>query len=128
VFGIPDYEKRAIKVTRIDLEILLKAKELISIKESWVNNNIRICEASEPYNLYCVLEAASIIVDKKYIHRRAAIQEVRFTIADNYKDRWKVHRLADFNSHPKTTYQDVIDVLDLTINRIRKKLKHSRIN
>ena len=80
VFGIPEYEKRDIKVSNI--------------------------------------------VDGQYIHRRPALQEVRFTIDDNYKDRWKVHRLADFNSHPNTTYTDVVKVLDVTIYRVKQKLEH----
>ena len=124
VFGIPEYEKRDIKVSNIDLSILLKTKELLSMKDSWTRDNLRTCSGNSPYNLYCALEAASNIVDGQYIHRRPALQEVRFTIDDNYKDRWKVHRLADFNSHPNTTYTDVVKVLDVTIYRVKQKLEH----
>jgi len=122
VFGLPDYEKRNIKVSQTDLKILLKAKELLSTEENWLKNSQRACTGNPPFNLYCALKTASNIIDGKYIHRRPALQEVRFTIDDTFNDRWTVHRLADFNNHAYTSYVDVLSVLEITINRVKLKL------
>lgn len=59
----------------------------------------------------------------KYIHRQAALQEIRFVIDDYYKGRWKVHRLADFNSHPDTTFEDINIVIAKAMEKIRGKLR-----
>ena len=125
VFGIPDYEKRNIKVSKTDIDILLRAKELLITKNDWLKDELRTCNGNPPFSLYCALEAASIQIDGKYIHRRPALQEVRFIIDDNFKSRWKDHRLADFNSHPDTTFEDVKMVLDLAINHVKSKLAHN---
>ncbi|MDH5325465.1 MAG: hypothetical protein OEZ68_15230 [Gammaproteobacteria bacterium] len=122
VFGIPSYEKRHVQVSNMDLEILEKAKYILKDKDHWTNDKARTCTGQPPFNLYCVLEKASIDIDGIYIHRRPALQEVRFTIDDKFKERWRVHRLADFNGHPGTTYEDVIGVLDESIGRIKHKL------
>ena len=126
VFGLPGYEKRDIQVTIMDLEILEKAKNLLINTENWSKDELRTCDSNPPYNLYCALEKASIIVDGKYIHRRPALQEVRFTIDDKYKNRWKVHRLADFNKHPITTHNDIINVLNEAIERVKRKLSSEK--
>lgn len=122
VFGVPEYEKRDIDVTQNDLEILLKTRELLVSKNSWVKNSIRECSGSSPYSLYCALEFASKIVDGKYIHRRPALQEVRFAIDDRFNERWKVHRLADFNAHQDTSHADVIKVIEIALERVKDKL------
>jgi len=85
VFGVPDYEKRNIKVSQIDLMILLNTNEQLSTEEDWINNKQRACTGKPPYNLHCALETASKIVDGKYIHRHHALQEVRFSIDDSFK-------------------------------------------
>lgn len=125
VFGKPAYEERDIAVSGVDIEILLQTQSLLSSKQAWSKDGQRKCSGLPPYSLYCALETASKTVDGKYIHRRPALQEVRFTIDDQYKNRWKIHRLADFNSHPDTTYDDVMQVLRLTIEHVQQKIRDS---
>ncbi len=122
VLGHPDYEKQTIRVTAQDLAVLQEAKSLLSNSENWAKDSKRECQGGPPYNLYCALERASIAITGQYIHRRPALQEVRFVIDDRYKDRWQIHRLGDFNGHEKTTHTEVIEVIDTAANRIKFKL------
>ena len=73
-------------------------------------------------SLYCALERASIEVNGVYVHRQAALQEIRFIINDQYKNRWKGHRLADFNAHPGTSFKDIKSVINSAIMVVKNKL------
>ena len=99
VFGLPDYEKRDIQVSQVDLDILNKASQLLSDERTWEKKHPSDCSKTEKLDLFCALEKASIDVIGKYVHRQPALQEVRFAIDDNYKSRWSKHRLIDFNSN-----------------------------
>lgn len=126
VFAIPDYEKRNIEVSQVDLDILVKADEILHDKDSWRKDPARVCGKSRRITLYCALEKASIEVQGSYIHRQAALQEVRFVIDDRYRDRWERHRLTDFNAHPDTTFRDVKSVIKKTIDTVTGKLRKTR--
>jgi hypothetical protein len=75
------------------------------------------------YSLFCALKQASINVNGQYIHRKAALQEVRFVIDDDYRSYWRIHRLSDFNSNPKTRFSDIKRVIAVSINNVKTKLK-----
>ena len=122
VVGLPDYEKRHIAVTPVDLDILLKADTLLQGQSSWSKDGSRFCSDSTTLSLFCALQKASIEVTGKYVHRQPALQEVRFVIDDNYRSRWKVHRLADFNAHPDTRFNDVKTVIAIAIKNVKRKL------
>ncbi len=123
IFGKPDYEKRNIQVTGIDLKILLRANDLLVDEKSWSRKNERECNNQKPYSLYCALEKSSIEIIGSYIHRQPALQEVRFSIDDLYGDYWEYHRLADFNSNKKTSFLDIKKVLSVAIQRVKQKLR-----
>jgi len=122
VFGTPDYEKRSIDVSQTDLKILLKTKELLDGGRAWRKGWESGCSDVKKYNLYCALEKASITVMGEYVHRQAALQEVRFAIDDDYRARWSKHRLVDFNSHSDTAFKDVQAVLARALERVEGKL------
>jgi hypothetical protein len=122
VLGLPDYEKRDIHVSQVDLDILTKADALLSSESRWKKDRISNCSQSEKLGLYCALERASMEVMGKYIHRQPAFQEVRFSIDDHYRDRWEKHRLIDFNSDKNTSFEDVKSVLAQAIATVRGKL------
>lgn len=122
VFGTPDYEKRSILVTQTDLNILQKTDEILNKEKAWKKNSIRVCKDSLKLSLYCALEKASIEIMGKYVHRQPALQEIRFIIDDYYKDRWKIHRLADFNAHSETSFEDVKSVINKAIETVKTKL------
>lgn len=126
LLGTPDYEKRSISVSEMDLSILKTADELLANETQWNKSSVRKCTEPLKLSLYCALEKASIVIMGKYVHRKAGLQEVRFVIDDKYKGRWKIHRLADFNAHPDTTFNDVKSVLKEAISAIEVKLAHNK--
>lgn len=139
VLGTPDYEQRDIEVNELDLAILKKADALLSSDNHWSNDaSVNCQDKPQPgmigfvdghdvmatrWSLYCALQLASVEIIGSYMHRLPALQEVRFTIADNYPMRWNVHRLVDFNANPNTTFSDVKNVLYITIARVKQKLE-----
>jgi hypothetical protein len=123
VFGKPGYEKRSIAVTLVDLNILQAVDDLLSNEDSWSKDGDRVCHTQEKYSLFCALEKASIEVNGQYIHRKAALQEVRFAIDDYYRNYWRVHRLSDFNSNPQTRFSDIKRVIAVAINNVKRKLE-----
>ena len=122
VLGLPDYEKRDIHVSQVDLDILRKADALLSSDSRWSRNRVAHCSTSKKLDLYCALEIASVEVMGTYIHRQPALQEVRFTIDDNYRERWTKHRIIDFNANDKTSFKDVKAVLAQAIAAVKGKL------
>lgn len=128
VFGKPEYEKRNISVTEMDLNILLRANDLLIDERSWSRKNERECNNQEPYSLYCALEKSSVEINGSYVHRQPALQEVRFAIDDLYGGYWEAHRLADFNVNRRTSFLDIKKVLSVAIERVRKKLQKQHNN
>ena len=122
VLGLPDYESRDIHVSQVDLGILIKADALLSSKDIWSRDRISNCSQPGRLDLYCALERASVEVIGKYIHRQPALQEVRFIIDDDYRERWTKHRLVDFNANKDTSFEDIKSVLAQAIATVRRKL------
>ena len=123
VLGKPAYEERNVEVSQVDLDVLLKTDQLLKNESNWKKDDVRVCTESSSLSLYCALESASIAVTGKYEHRQAALQEVRFVIDEHYRNRWSVHRLADFNAHPDTTFKDVKLVIATAIEAAKHKLR-----
>ena len=125
VFGKPAYETKAITVTKIDLEILERTDELL-IVETWTKDSLRTCSEVRKLSLFCALEKASIEIKGNYLHRQAALQEVRFVIDNFYGSYWTKHRLIDFNSNNSTTFSDVKKVIAIAIANVQSKLKRTK--
>lgn len=124
VFGTPSYEKRTVQVDSSDLKILLLTKEILSLEESWQHDSSQVCNSNKKYTLYCALQKGSIEALGTFNHRRSALQHVRFAIDDYYRNRWEVHRLADFNNHRLTTFKDIHKVIDIAKETIQDKLNN----
>jgi len=105
-------------VTEMDIKILETAIEILGDGSHWKKGGDRLCFYDEQWSLFCSLAMASVDIAEKYKHRRVAIQEVRFTIDDNFPERWEVHRLMDFNNHSATVFEDIKWVLEETKRRL----------
>ena len=127
VLGLPDYEKRDIRVSQVDLGILTKADAMLSSESTWRKDRASDCSQSEKLDLYCALEKASIEVMGKYVHRQPALQEVRFTIDNHYRERWEKHRLIDFNDNKNTSFENIKYVLAQAIATVRGKLDRYKV-
>lgn len=119
-------EQRDVEVSDIDLAILVKADKMLSDQSKWSRGNSRECSPNESLSLFCVLMFSSIDVMGQYNHRQAALQEVRFVIDDLFRFRWVLHRLADFNGNPKTSFSDVKSVISVAIKSVEEKLEDNK--
>ena len=91
----PELERRDRAVTQEDVEILIRAEEILADESTWNREDDRICsddESAGQWSLFCALQKASTEVLGVYDHRRVALQEVRFAIADMTDGREFAHR------------------------------------
>jgi hypothetical protein len=111
-------------VTRADLRIVLKAREILNSPDKWNRADNRQCPPAETtYSLYCALEKATIEVSGKFAHRGAVMQQARFAIDGVLaKGNHYQHRLMNYNNDPKTTFADVQKFFAILEDRVSKKL------
>jgi hypothetical protein len=111
-------------VSKADIEIVKRAREILSSPAKWNRADTRICPASEKtFSLYCALEKATDEVSAHFEHRGAAMQEARFVIDDIAPNRNYEHRLMGYNNHPTTTFADIQKVFALLETRIAARLR-----
>ncbi len=111
-------------VTKGDLEIVKRAREILHSPAVWNRADTRECPDSEKsFSLYCALEKATQEVSTHFEHRGAAMQEARFAIDEITHKKDYEHRLMGYNNDPTTTFADIQKVFDLMEARIAKRLK-----
>ncbi len=111
-------------VTKADVRIVQRAREILDSPAKWNRADNRVCPATaKTFSLYCAIEKATDEVSGDFKHRGAAMQEARFVIDDiapNRKDYQ--HRLMGYNNDPTTTFADIQKVFRLLEDRIAKRL------
>jgi len=123
--SVPDDPDARPPVTRDDVRIVQRARQILNSPEKWNRADNRVCPAeAKTFSLYCALEKATDEVSGNFKHRGAAMQEARFVIEDVAPD-WKKynHRLMDYNNDPKTTFAGIQKVFGLLEDRIARRLK-----
>jgi hypothetical protein len=112
-------------VTKADVQIVQRARQILSSPEKWNRADTRECPAdAKTFSLYCALEKATNEVSGKFEHRGAAMQEARFVIDDIAPNAKKYeHRLKDYNNDPTTSFADVQKFFKLLEERITARLK-----
>ncbi len=111
-------------VTKADVRIVQRAREILNSPAKWNRADNRVCPAdAKTFSLYCALEKATDEVSGQFEHRGAAMQEARFVIED-VAPHWKEydHRLMDYNNDRRTTFADIQKVFQLLEDRINKRL------
>ena len=119
-------ENRNLVFDSTDLRIIQRADSILSSPLIWNKQDDRECSddiSAGKYSLYCALYKASIDITGEYMHRRPAMQIVRFTLEKYENGRVKEHRLMDWNNHPDTKFEDVKRVLRESIETVEQKLK-----
>jgi hypothetical protein len=111
-------------VSKADVLIVLKARQLLNSPARWNRADNRKCPIAETrFSLYCALERATYEVTGKFEHRGAAMQESRFVIDEDLAPNNHFnHRLMDFNNDPRTTFADVQRFFDLLQGRVEGRL------
>src|ERR1051325_9994081 len=70
-------------VTKADVEIVRRARQILNSAAKWNREDNRICPADvKKFSLYCALEKATAEISGSFEHRGAAMQEARFVIDD----------------------------------------------
>lgn len=111
-------------VTKADLQIIKRAREMLDSPSKWNRADNRECPAeAKIFSLYCALQRATVEVSGKAEHRGAALQEARFVIDEIAADRNYEHRLMNYNNDPTTTFADIQEVLRITESLITLRLK-----
>jgi len=119
-------ENRNLVFDSLDLKIIRRADSILSDTSKWNKQDDRECNddiANGKYSLFCSLYKASVDITGEYVHRRSAMQIVRFTLEKYENGRGKEHRLMDWNNHPDTKFEEVKEVLRESIEAVKQKLK-----
>lgn len=116
-------------VTKVDLQIIKRAREILDSPAKWNRADNRECPAeAKTFSLYCALQRATIELSGKAEHRGAALQEARFVIDEIAGDRKYEHRLMNYNNDPTTTFVDIQEVFRITESLITLRLKGKASN
>lgn len=114
-------------VTKADLRIVDRARQILNDSSKWNREDTRNCPANaNSFSLYCALEKATKEVTGTFQHRSAAMQEARFVIDETAPRKKYEHRLMDYNNDPSTTFADIQKVFELMEQHIDERLKKSR--
>lgn len=115
-------------ITKADLQIVKRAREILYSEAKWNRADNRICPAeAKTFSLYCALQMATVELGGKAEHRGAALQEARFVIDEIAVDRNYEHRLMNYNNDPTTAFADIQEVLRITESLITLRLKANGI-
>lgn len=121
----PELEMHDQPVAEEDLQILVRADEILIDDTVWNREDDRNCKDDElagRRSLFCALQKACIEVLGAYDHRRVALQEVRFAIVDATDGREFAHRLRDYNNLPETQFDDVKRILVVAREKVSIRL------
>ena len=118
----PKWEDKEQSVSNQDLQILQRAKEILSDESKWNSDDDRVCNDDDTkWSLFCALKKATIDTLGEYDHRRVALMEVRWIIHKLMEGEDFKHRLMDFNN--TRGFDDIIKVLDESIQKVQGRLE-----
>jgi len=126
VVGQTSGENRDLKFDSLDLKIIEQADSILSDQSKWNKQDDRECNddiANGRYSLFCSLYKASVDVLGEYVHRRAGMQILRFTLEKHENGRVRNHRLMDWNNHPDTSFEELKKVLKESIETVKQQIK-----
>jgi hypothetical protein len=110
----------------VDVQILKRANDILSSESVWSKEDDRKCQDdidSNKYSLFCALYKASIDIVGEYDHRKPALQQVRWIIDNQFKERLAGHRLMDFNNHSNTNFNEIKELLQESTLITQQKIK-----
>jgi hypothetical protein len=117
-------------VTKADIEIARRARQILDSPSKWDRNGTQDCPAdAKTFGLYCALARAATEITGAFDHDGGTLRETRNVIdetapnAKSYKAR-----LVDFNNDPTTTFADIQKLLQLVEERLTKQLAEKPVN
>jgi hypothetical protein len=114
-------------VTKADVRIVQRAREILNSPSMWNRADTRVCPANaKTFSLYCALEKATKEVQGEFQHRGAVMQEACFVIDEIAPNKNYHHRLMDYNNDPATTFADIQKFFVLLEHRITARMSESQ--
>lgn len=116
-------------VTKADVEIAKRARQLLDSPSKWNRSATQDCPAgAQTFNLYCALATAVREVNGTYDDGEAALREARRLVDESPHAKSYKARLIDFNNDPATTWADVQRLLQLVEERLTKQLSEKPVS
>ena len=110
-------------VTKADVEIAKRARQLLDSPSKWNREATQTCPAgAKTFNLYCALASAATEVNGTYTGGEAAVREARQLVDESRNAKNYKARLVDFNDDPAITFADVQKLLQQVQERLTKRL------
>src|SRR5262245_29755778 len=95
--GAPGGSDARPPVTKADLRIVQRARQILDSPAKWNRSDTRECPAAaKTFSLYCALAKATDEVSGEFEHRGAAMQEARFAIEEISNRKDYPHRLMGY--------------------------------
>ncbi len=127
-----------VRPTGEDIEIVERALALLAGPDDWNPSGARVCDddgTAEGLSLFCALYVASLETTGEYVHRRPAMQAVRYTIVMNRllenqplrPGTRTIHPLQDYNNQGGTTHSDILAVLRRSKSRVVRLVWKDRV-
>jgi hypothetical protein len=121
-------DRTAAEIAMLDLRIVDRARERLPSEAMWNRHDTRQCPPkARAVSLYCALELATLEVTGSFDHRGAVMDDARAAMDDvtphhpDY-DHW----LMGYNNDSTTTYADILHVLQVTRDRVAKRIPGPR--
>ena len=110
-------------VTKADVEIAKRVRQLLDAPSKWDHNPTQTCPAgAKTFSLYCALVTAITEINGVYNDDEAVIREARKLVNESPNARNYKARLVDFNNDPATTWTELQKLLQLLEERLMKQL------
>jgi hypothetical protein len=110
--------------TQDDIEIIDRARALLSSEQSWNRADDRTCPVNpRTWSLFCALEQATEEISGGVHYRQPALQMAREVLNEIGGSRLGKHRLMDFNNHPDTTLAEIQALLNTAQARLEQRLR-----
>ena len=105
------------------------SEQLLTDPAHWHKKDDRQCDddiESQQWSLFCALKYTSIEKMGEYNHHNTAMQTVRFAIDDLIPNHGFDHTLMDYNNVRTTKHEDILRVLKMAEERIKKEIEKNQ--
>jgi hypothetical protein len=125
--GAPATPQSKSPVTKADIEIVKRARQILDSPAKWNHSRTQDCPAdAKTFNLFCALAKAATEVNGFFDEVGPALRETRHAIDETAPNAKSYQaRLVDYNNDPTTTLADIQKLLQLVEERLTKQLAES---
>ncbi len=111
-------------LSKADIQVAQRAQQILDSASKWNRADTQDCPPdAKTFSLFCALKMAVVEVNGTYNNSAAVLVEARRVIDETAPNRKKYNaRLADFNSDPTVSFNDIQTLLQLVEKRLSKRL------